>query len=120
MVGYAVMGRNLTVNPGDIIAKEPQTIEEKAKQIAVDVPDITGDHIKVPTYFVVNYPDGETQAFHHVRDAKKISDAIRQMRFEEEEGTPNTGEVEHWLNWPGLIIMGGFFLLTALMLVGIF
>ena len=42
MVGYAVMGRNLTVNPGDIIAKEPQTIEEKAKQIAVDVPDITG------------------------------------------------------------------------------
>ena len=33
-----------TTNPGDRISDEPQTIEEKAKQLAVDhVPDITGD-----------------------------------------------------------------------------
>jgi hypothetical protein len=120
MVGYAIRERHLTVNPGDIISKEPQTIEQKAKQVAVDVPDITGDHIKVPTYFIVNYPNGETQALHHVRDAKKISDAIRQMRFEEENETTLAGEVEHWLNWPGLIIISGFFLLTLLMLAGIF
>lgn len=75
--------RKLTANPGDRIADQPQTIEEKAQQIAVDVPDITGDWIKVPTYFVVEYPDGEKKALHHVKDAEKISDVIRQARMDE-------------------------------------
>jgi hypothetical protein len=75
--------RGLTANPGDRIADEPQTIEEKAKQIAVDVPDITGDHIKVPTYFIVDEPDGEKKALHHVKDAEEISDVIRQARVDE-------------------------------------
>jgi len=39
-----------STNPGDRIQLN-QTLEEKAKQLAVDAPDITGDHIKVPTYF---------------------------------------------------------------------
>jgi hypothetical protein len=76
--------RNLTANPGDRISDEPQTIEEKATQIAVDVPDITGDHIKVPTYFIVDEPDGDKKALHHVKDAEEISDVIRQARVDED------------------------------------
>lgn len=73
------------VNPGDVIADEQQTVEEKSKQVAVDSPDITGDHIKVPTYFVVQEPpDGEEKALHHVKDAEEISDVIRQARVDEE------------------------------------
>lgn len=73
------------VNPGDVIADEQQSVEEKSKQIAVDSPDITGDHIKVPTYFVVQEPpDGEEKALHHVKDAEEISDVIRQARVDEE------------------------------------
>jgi hypothetical protein len=75
--------RNLTANPGDKISDEPQSIEEKAKQIAVDAPDITGDHVTVPTYFVVDEPDGEKKALHHVKDAEEISDMIRQARVDE-------------------------------------
>jgi len=75
--------RKLTANPGDRIADHPQTIEEKSQQIAVDVPDITGDWIRVPTYFIVDYPDGEKKAFHHVKDAEKISDIIRQARMDD-------------------------------------
>ncbi len=120
MGSYAVMGRNLTANPGDRIANEPQTLEEKAKQLAVDAPDITGDYIQVPTYFIVKYPNGETKALHHVKDAKAISDAIRQMKFEEEDWPQESGEVEHWLNLPGLIFIFAFFLITAIFLVGIF
>jgi hypothetical protein len=75
--------RNLTANPGDRISDEPQSIEEKAKQIAVDVPDITGDHVTVPTYFIVDEPDGEKKALHHVKDAEEISDMIRQARVDE-------------------------------------
>jgi len=71
-------------NPGDRIKPEAQTIEEKAQQVAVDAPDITGDHIKVPTYFVVEEPDGEQKALHHVKDAEEISDVIRQARTDEE------------------------------------
>lgn len=78
-----VKERNLTANPGDRIADEPQTIEEKAKQVAVDAPDITGDHITVPTYFVVDEEDGEKKALHHVKDAEEISDVIRQARVDE-------------------------------------
>lgn len=79
-----VKERNLTANPGDRISDEPQTIEEKAQQIAVDVPDITGDHVKVPTYFIVDEPDGEQKALHHVKDAEEISDVIRQARVDED------------------------------------
>ncbi|MCT7950431.1 hypothetical protein NG798_11575 [Ancylothrix sp. C2] len=75
--------QNLTANPGDRI-DEGKSVEEKAKQVAVDAPDITGDHIKVPTYFIVEYPDGEKKALHHVKDADEISDVIRQARMDEE------------------------------------
>ncbi|AFY35488.1 hypothetical protein [Calothrix sp. PCC 7507] len=78
-----VKERHLTANPGDRIADHPQSIEEKAKQVAVDVPDITGDWIKVPTYFIVEYPNGEKKALHHVKDAEEISDVIRQARMDE-------------------------------------
>ena len=73
------------VNPGDIISDQPQTNEEKSKQLAVDSPDITGDHIVVPAYVMVEEPDGEEKALHHVRDADEISDVIRQAR-EDEDG----------------------------------
>lgn len=74
---------NRTANPGDQIADHPQSIEEKSKQLAVDAPDITGDHIQVPTYFVVEEEDGEEKALHHVKDAEEISDVIRQARVDE-------------------------------------
>ena len=119
MVSYAAIGSNLTINPGDRISKQPQTLEEKAKQLAVDAPDITGDLIKVPTYFIVKYPTGETKALHHVKDAKAISDAIRQMRFEE-ESWPEAPRGIHHVNLTGFILLIGLFLMTATILVGIF
>lgn len=73
-----------SVNPGDVISDEPQTVEEKSQQLAVDSPDITGDHITVPAYFKVEEPDGEEKALHHVRDAEEISDVIRQARVDED------------------------------------
>lgn len=75
-------GKSLTVNPGDRI-DDSKSLEEKAKQVAVDAPDITGDHIVVPTYFVVEETDGEKKALHHVKDAEEISDVIRQARVDE-------------------------------------
>lgn len=72
------------VNPGDVISDEPQSIEEKSQQLAVDSPDITGDHITVPTYFIVEEPDGEEKPLHHVKDAEEISDVIRQARVDED------------------------------------
>lgn len=76
-------GNNLTLNPGDRI-DESKTLQEKAQQVAVDAPDITGDHITVPAYFVVNEPDGTQKALHHVKDAEEISDVIRQARVDED------------------------------------
>jgi len=76
-------GNNLTINPGDRI-DESKTLQEKAQQVAVDAPDITGEHIVVPTYFVVNEPDGSQKALHHVKDAEEISDMIRQARLGED------------------------------------
>jgi len=75
-------GNNLTINPGDRI-DESKTLQEKAQQVAVDAPDITGEHIVVPTYFLVNEPDGSQKALHHVKDAEEISDMIRQARLDE-------------------------------------
>ncbi|MBE9170755.1 hypothetical protein IQ238_25650 [Pleurocapsales cyanobacterium LEGE 06147] len=74
--------KNLTVNPGDRIDRS-KDLEEKAKQVAVDAPDIAGDHIVVPTYFIVDMPDGSQKALHHVKDAEEISDIIRQARVDE-------------------------------------
>lgn len=74
--------RHLAVNPGDRIDNSA-SIAEKAKQLAVDAPDITGDHIVVPAFFIVQYPDGTQKALHHVRDANEISDVIRVMRIDE-------------------------------------
>lgn len=78
----AKAGKSLSINPGDRI-DDSKTLEEKAKQVAVDVPDITGDHIVVPTYFIVDEPNGEKKALHHVKDAEEISDVIRQARMDE-------------------------------------
>jgi hypothetical protein len=113
----------LTANPGDRIVNESQTIEEKAKQLAVDKYDITGAHIKVPTYFIVKYPNGETKALHHVRDAKAISDVIRQMHLEEEPALSN--KTEHKSNLNGLIAVLGLSILvlslmTAAIAIGVF
>lgn len=71
------------VNPGDVIADDKQSVDEKSQQMAVDSPDITGDHIKVPAYFKVEEPDGEEKALHHIKDAEEISDVIRQARVDE-------------------------------------
>ncbi|MCM1985174.1 hypothetical protein [Lyngbya confervoides] len=74
---------NPTVNPGDRV-EGPKNLEEKAQQVAVNTPDITGDHIVVPTYFVVEDEAGHQEALHHVKDAEEISDVIRQARVDEE------------------------------------
>jgi len=73
----------LTANPGDRIDNS-KSLEEKAEQVAVDAPDITGDHITVPTYFVFDTPEGEKKALHHVKDAEEISDMIRAARLDED------------------------------------
>jgi hypothetical protein len=106
-------------NPGDRI-KPNQTLEEKAKQLAVDAPDITGDHIVVPTYFIAVYANGEKQALHHVRDAKKISHLIQQMALDEKTGVSQPGREVHFVNWTGIILILALFVLTVPILVGIF
>lgn len=108
-----------STNPGDRIQAN-QTLEEKARQLAVDAPDITGDHIKVPTYFIVNYPNGQKQALHHIRDAKKISDVIRQMQLCEENGESHSDREPHFFNWSGIVLVVALFLLTVPILIGIF
>ncbi len=122
MVGHAIATKHLTANPGDIIVKETQSLEEKARQVAVDKYDITGSHITVPTYFVFKYPNGETKALHHVRDAKEISNLIRQMRLDEEDIAM---EETHGSHINGLIVVLGVFslallLMTGALLVGVF
>ncbi|MEA5583077.1 hypothetical protein VB620_17230 [Nodularia harveyana UHCC-0300] len=72
-----------TVNPGDVI-DESKSLKQKAQQLAVNTQDITGDQITVPTYFIVENPDGTKKAAHHVRDAEEISDVIRQARVDED------------------------------------
>lgn len=74
---------NLTINPGDWVPNEEQTLEEKAQQVAVEAYDFTVDHRVVPTYYVVETAEGEEKALHHVRDAEEISDVIRQARVDE-------------------------------------
>lgn len=110
----------LTINPGDRIIPGNQTIEEKAQQIAVDAPDITGDWIKVPTYFVVEYPNGEKKALHHVRDAKEISEVIQQARFEQETWQPDPKTGGKNLNLSSFIFVLALFAITIPILLGIF
>lgn len=110
----------LTVNPGDRIAKESQTLAEKSKQLAVDAPDITGDWIKVPTYFIFEYPNGERKALHHVRDAQEISDAIRLARFEEDENLAEELRKPHNFNLVPQIAVFLLVLFTIPILIGIF
>ncbi len=124
MVSYVIKG-NPTVNPGDVIAKEPQTIEEKATQLAVDLHDITGAPVKVPAYFIVKYPNGETKALHHIKDAEEISDVIRQMKFYEQEETLEAAEMIRKSNLSGLLVVLGvslviLFLFTIVIAIGIF
>lgn len=76
--------KNNVLNPGDKVEAN-KSVSEKAKQVAVDAPDITGDHITVPTYFVTEDKEtGDEVALHHVKDAEKISDVIRQARVDED------------------------------------
>jgi hypothetical protein len=77
-----IHSQDLTLNPGDRVPDSPMTLKEKARRVAVNAPDITGDHIVVPTYFIVE-ENGEKRALHHVRDAEEISDVIRQARMDE-------------------------------------
>ncbi|MGB3533430.1 MAG: hypothetical protein WBA13_07920 [Microcoleaceae cyanobacterium] len=72
-----------TVNPGDRMAEEPQTVEEKSEQVAVEYTDVTLQKNEVPTYFVAEGEDGEKEALHHIKDAEEISDVIRQARTDE-------------------------------------
>ncbi|MGF1536295.1 MAG: hypothetical protein ACFB4J_07410 [Elainellaceae cyanobacterium] len=74
---------NSALNPGDRVDGS-QSLEEKAKQVAVNAPDVTGDHITVPTYFVVEGEEGDKEALHHVKDAEEISDVIREARTDDE------------------------------------
>jgi hypothetical protein len=79
---HAEPGNDAAINVGDRI-DDSKTLEEKAKQVAVNNPDIAGEQIVVPTYFVVDTPEGEKKALHHVKDAEEISDVIRQARVDE-------------------------------------
>lgn len=76
-------GQAVGINPGDY-ADESKSLAEKAHQVAVNVPDLTVEHLVVPTYFIFeDQEDGHQEALHHVRDAEEISDLIRQMRLDE-------------------------------------
>ena len=77
-----------TVNKGDI-HDESKPLEEKKEQLAVDSWDIDGK-VEVPAYFPVEDENGEEEALHHVKDAEKISDVIRQARVDED------GERKWW------------------------
>ena len=71
-----------TANEGDVV-DESKSLEEKKDQVAVESWDIAG-HVETPAYFPVEGEDGEEKALHHVRDAKEISDVIRQARTDED------------------------------------
>ena len=71
-----------TANKGDVV-DESESLEAKKDRVAVDTWDPAG-HVKVPTYFPVENEEGEEEALHHVKDAKEISDVIRQARVDED------------------------------------
>ncbi|MEL6166499.1 MAG: hypothetical protein AAFR37_23065 [Cyanobacteria bacterium J06628_3] len=70
------------LNPGDKVEAD-KSISEKAQQVAVDAPDITGDHVTVPTYFVAEDKEtGEEKALHHVKTCKSIMRSNLDIREE--------------------------------------
>ncbi|MGB3695112.1 MAG: hypothetical protein WA865_09350 [Spirulinaceae cyanobacterium] len=77
-------GKDAPINPGDRIKEEPQSVEEKSQQLAVDTGDITGEHLEVPAYVKVKDEDGEEKALHHIKDDEEISDVVRQARVDED------------------------------------
>ena len=119
MVRYTDNITYRSTNPGDRI-RPNQTLEEKAQQLAVDAPDITGDRITVPTYFIVEYADGEKEALHHVKDAKQISHLIQQMALDKNSSQFKSIREAHFINWTGVILITALFVLTVPILVGIF
>lgn len=125
MTSHSIDWSHPTINPGDRI-RPNQTLEEKAQQIAVDAPDITGEHIRVPTYFIVEYDNGEKQALHHVRDAEAISDVVRQMQLRPDspEETPDeTPRAHHTYSAANPIMLLFILILTLVtvpILIGVF
>ncbi len=73
-----------TLNDGDQVNDPNQSLESKKRQLAVDTGDITGEHIQVPTYVIVEDEEGEEKALHHIKDAEEISDVIRQARVDDQ------------------------------------
>lgn len=72
------------INPGDKEAPPGTSVEEKGEKVAVAYDDALGNSVEVPTYFTVEGEEGEKKALHHVKDAEKISDVIREARTDED------------------------------------
>lgn len=72
------------INPGDKESPPDASVEEKEDRVAVEYQDVLGNDVEVPTYFVAEGEDGEKEALHHVEDAEKISDVIREARVNED------------------------------------
>jgi hypothetical protein len=74
---------------------------------------------------VVDYPNGEKKALHHVRDAQEISDVIRQMRLYEEVDEPKFDAHDHPTKLSGFAVTLGVLMLfvtlfTSAIVIGIF
>lgn len=72
------------INPGDKEAPPGTPVEEKGEKVAVEYEDALGNDVEVPTYFVAEGEEGKKEALHHVKDAEKISDVIREARVDED------------------------------------
>lgn len=75
------------INPGDREAPPTTSAAEKGNKTAVAYEDALGNPIEVPTYFTVEGENAKgeqtEEALHHVKDAEKISDVIREARVDE-------------------------------------
>jgi hypothetical protein len=73
----------------------------------------------------VEYADGQAEALHHVKDAEKISDIVRQMQLMSQDESSqlkeehHQGEMRHGLGLIALMVVA-FLLMTGTMLVGVF
>lgn len=55
-----------STNPGD--KNQPnQTLGEEAKGHGVDAPNLKGNDIQVPSYFIMEYRKGQKEALDHVQ-----------------------------------------------------